>query len=178
VNLDEQIRRLTEAGKTQKEITQLTGKSRGTVHRRQKLMGLTPPYRGPRKHLPEAQVAEVLDLLKHGRGTSWIGKHLGIGEHPVRQIVKRFNFRRKRGEVGYRYHLSPTKRAKIIEEIREHRNFALQIAWKYRVAYKIVLRLAREELGCERFRCGYGQPALSSNFPQKNHTGSLADGLR
>lgn len=170
MTLEETIRSLTVAGKSQREICETLKLGRGAVQYARKKMHLTgdrPGMKGPT--LTEAQETEVLALLKSGRGTSWIGKRLGIGEHQVRLIVKKFNFRRKRGEHGFRYHLSPTKREKILEDIRTHRDFARNIAWKHHVAYKIVLALARQELGCERFRCGYGQPALSSDFPQRHH---------
>lgn len=164
------IRALTLACKYQEEIARQTKTSRSTVHRYQREMGLCPPYRGRRKpELPEALENEVLTLLKSGRGTSWIGKHLKIGEHQARLVAKKFDFKRKIGEVGYRYNLSDSKRAKIIEEIHARQNFARDIAWKYRVAYKIVLALAHQELACPKFRSGGYVDPLSSNFPQKHH---------
>jgi hypothetical protein len=78
--------------------------------------------------------------------------------HAVRTVSKKHNFHDEPGTPGCRYKLSEAKRAKIVEEIREHRNFARRIAWKYRVVYKIVLALSREELRCPRFRAGYGEP--------------------
>jgi DNA-binding CsgD family transcriptional regulator len=160
----EKVRALTLAGKRQSEIAVALSLHRNSIYRAQKSLGLHAC-----QGISDAQEKQVLGLLRSGRGTSWIGKTLGVGEHQARLVATKFNFRRKRGEVGYRYHLSEQVLAKILEEIREHRNFARQIAWKYHVAYKIVLALARKELGCERFRSGYGTPALSSHFPQKNH---------
>jgi transposase len=167
-SIREQIRSMTLAGVSQREISEKLNKPRGFVHRWQKRLGLTARRCGPRSpELSEGQKAEVLAFLKKGRGTSWIGEHLGIGEHQARLVKKSFGFQRRRGEVGYRYRLSDEKRSKIIAEIRSRQNFARNIAWKYRVAYKIVLALAHQELQCPRFRSGYGEP-LSSAFPQKH----------
>lgn len=172
--MQEQIRALTLDGKQEREIADIVGVHRNTVYRAQKQMGLTlnrPGFRG--RILTDNQKAEVLALLKSGWGTSRIGRHLGCGEHQVRLVVKKFKFRRKPGEVGCRYHLSSAKRARIVEDILQRRDFALNIALKHHVAYKIVLALAKQTLGCPGLRCGYGQPPLSSNFPQKNHRNSL-----
>jgi DNA-binding CsgD family transcriptional regulator len=167
--MKKRVRALSEAGKSQKEIGRMLKLSRGSVYRAQKKMGLCLPRYGRRSpELTQTQEAEILALLKSGRGTSWIGRELGCGEYQVRLVATKFNFRRRRGEVGYRYHLSDAKHAKIVAEIRARQNFARDIAWKYHVAYKIVLALAHEELRCPRFRGGYGEP-LSSNFPQKHH---------
>ena len=167
MQLEEKIRKLTLEGKSQKAIAKITHTSRSGVYRRQRLMGLCKPRFGRRVPLlPEAQECQVLQLFQSGHGATRISKNLGISERQVRLVAKKFNFRRTRGEVGYRYHLSEAVRAKIIAEIRLRQNFARDIAWKYRVAYKIVLALAHRELACPKFRSGYGEP-LSSHFPQK-----------
>jgi transposase len=170
MTIEEKIRELTAAGKQQKEIALALSWPRNRVYRWQRKMGLSgkrPGLRG--RILTEAQEAEILALLKAGWGSSKIGKHLGVGEHQARLVVKKFNFRRKPGEPGYRYHLSPAKLQKITDEILEHRNFGTHLADKYRTSYKLILKLAHELLACPRFRSGYGEPALSSNFPQKRH---------
>lgn len=174
MTLEQTIRALTEQGLHQSEIARITGTSRGTVHRRQKALGLTLQRPGMRcPELTEAQETEVLALLRSGTGTKRIADRLGIRESSVRGIVKRNHFRHKPGQPGCRYKLSEAKRKTILTEIREHRDFARRIAWKHHVAYKIVLALAHEELRCERFRAGHGQPALSSNFPQKHYDHKL-----
>jgi hypothetical protein len=164
MTLEAQIRRFTEAGKSQKEIAILTGTSRGTVHRRQKAMGLCPPYRGPRLSPERSQAARVLELLR--RGDSWrqICNELKVRESSVRRIAKENNIRR----VTQWDLVPPVMQAKILEEIRERRNFGVDLAYKYGVSYKLILRLAHRELACPKFRSGYGEP-LSSNFPQKHH---------
>jgi DNA-binding CsgD family transcriptional regulator len=169
MTLVEKIRRLTLAGKSQKQIVRLTRTSRGTVYRCQAKLGLNLPRHGRRSPpLPEAQEAEVLALLKSGRGTSWIGRYLGIGEHRARLVAKKFNFRRKLGDVGYRYRVSAAKREKIVEEILGRRNFCRTLAHKHKVSDKFVRKLAHELLGVSAFRSGYAEPLLS-NYPQKHH---------
>lgn len=159
---------MVESGKTRKEVAAELGIHRNTVCQRLKQSPLAISYRGRRKPaLPEAVEAEVLALLKSGRGTSWIGKHLGISEHQVQLVADKFNFRRKRGERGYRYHVSASQREKIMEEILGRRNFCRTLAFKYKVSDKFVRKLAHELLGVPEFRGGYGEP-LSSNFPLKH----------
>lgn len=94
--LREKIRLATLAGKQQKEIAVELRVHRNTVYRAQKRLGL----QARQISITEAQEQEILHLLRRGRGTSWIGKHLGVGEHQARLVVKRFGFRRKPGDQG------------------------------------------------------------------------------
>jgi transposase len=168
----DQIRKiadLTPAGWRQKEIASELGLHRNRVYYWQKKMGLSLDHPGiPCPALTESQEKKVLELLETGAGTVRISKELGLRERAVRNFAKNNHFRHKRGP-GQRYRLSPAKRAKILDEIINHRNPALTIAHKYSVSYKLVLRMARAALNCERFRCGYGRPPLASHFPQKDY---------
>jgi transposase len=162
---EEQIRKLHQEGKSQKQIAALLGRPRGLVYRWQKKLGLTAKRHGPRSpELDATQKVEVLARLK--RGDSWksICDELKVRDSAVRRIAKENGIRR----IHQWDLISPVTQAQIMEEIRERRNFGLDLARKYGVSYKLILRVAHRELACPKFRSGYGEP-LSSHFPLRHH---------
>jgi hypothetical protein len=84
--------------------------------------------------------------------------------------------KRRPGEYGYRLQLSDEKREQILQEIRLRSNFATDIAAKFDVPYRSVVRMAHEELNCPRFRSGRCVAPLSSDFPSKHFRGELHNG--
>jgi DNA invertase Pin-like site-specific DNA recombinase len=160
---EEQIRKLHQEGKTQKEIAELTGTSRGTVYRLQKRMNLCAPYRGERLPLSPSEAGRVLALLRRGLSTRQVCIKLNMREHAVRIIREKNHIVRKTLWES----VPPATQAKILEEIMERRNRGCDLAEKYGVSYKVILRVAHRELGCPKFRSGATEP-LSSNFPQKH----------
>src|ERR1700693_2239951 len=125
-------------------------------------MGLCLRRHGPRApELTERQETQVLELLRTGMGTRRVANQLGLRDHAVRAVVSKNHFRHKVGRCGHRYKLSASKRAAIIDEIVNRRNFGLHLAWKYRVSYKMILRIAHEVLNVSHFRNGYREPFLS-----------------
>jgi DNA-binding CsgD family transcriptional regulator len=161
----ERIRELTLGGHSQKEIAARLRIHRNSVYRYQRAQGLRAwPV------VSCEQEERILALLKQGYGTRKVGRELGVGEHQARLVAKKYHFRRKRGSLGYRYRLSPAMRKKIAEEIKHHRDFGLNLAWKYRhhVSYKTILKMAHEILRCPRFRARSKEPFLS-NFPQRHY---------
>ena len=168
------IRALTAAGCSQKEIAARLGRSRSWIHKLQRRLRITHDRHGPRPRvvITPALEREILSLLKAGRGGSRIGKDLKIGEHQVRLIVAKHRFRRRQGELGWKGEIDPATRAKLVDEIENHRNFAAHLADKYSVPYKAVLKLAHETLQCPRFRSGRATP-LISDFPQREKKSSL-----
>jgi hypothetical protein len=140
-------------------------------------MDLTLPRHGPRTlPLTETQEIEVLTLLNGGKGAQKVARQLGVGERCIRLCAKKHGFHRRPGEPGYRYgtkditerasvRLSPSIVRKISEEILGHRNFGIDLAWKYQVSYKLILALARKLLGVPQFRPGFADTPLTSNFP-------------
>jgi hypothetical protein len=174
MKLETRIRRLTQAGKLQREITQLTGISRSSVYRIQKLLGLTLKRHGIRcPEITPNQEKEIIGLLSAGLGTGKIATRLGLRQHGVRRVAERNGFRRKDVWAA----LAPTVCAKVIAEIHDRRNHGLHIAAKYNIPYKLILRIAHRELACPKFRSGRSEP-LSSNFPQRNSQQSLRQGKR
>jgi DNA-binding CsgD family transcriptional regulator len=169
MTIKETIRTLTEAGKSQKEIAQLTGTSRGTVYRCQKQLGLTLHRHGIRcPEITPSQEKQIIGLLSAGLGTGKIAARLGLRQHGVRRIAEKHKFGRKPSECDA---LAPVTREKILEEITQQRNFAVDLAEKYSVSYKTVLKIAHETLGCPRFSSG--RPLcgpFTSNFPQKHNS--------
>lgn len=158
----QKIVELTRSGWRQKDIASELGMHRNTVYRAQHKSGLAAFVR---QTLTESQEKKVLELLETGMGTVRIAEELGLRQSAVRNFARTNRFHHKCGP-GQRYHLSRAKHAKILNEIINHRNPALTIADKYDVSYKLILRMARKALNCERFRSGYGFP-LTSHFPQK-----------
>jgi hypothetical protein len=100
-------------------------------------------------------------------GRSKIGRELGCGEHQARKVVAKYRFRRRPGEYGYRYRLSRTKRKKITEDILHRRDSAKQLARKHNVSYRVMLKIVKKTLGCERLTPGNPRQALESPFAQR-----------
>jgi transposase len=156
------IEQLTRAGKRQAAIARLLGMHRNSIYLAQRELGLSAWQRPS----PEVE-AQIISLLRSGLGTGKVCRQLGVTEHFVRLTARKNRFHRKPGEVGYRSQLSPAKRQRILEEITQRRNFGTHLASKYKVPYKLILKLAHETLACPRFRAGYASPFLS-NFPQRH----------
>jgi len=161
------IRELTIAGARQSEIAVQLGIHRNSVFRWQRAMGLTSRRHGPRApRLTASQERAVLRRLQRGHGTKRIADSLGLREWAVRTFARKHRFEHPAGTPGHRYRLDGATRAKIVDEILNRRNYARDIAGKFGVSYKIVLRLAHETLACPRFRSGRAEP-LSSNWPMR-----------
>jgi transposase len=161
----EQIRQLTEQGFSQRAICETLKLSRGTVYRCQRELNLCLDRHGPRApELSKRQAARVLTLLRGGLSIHRVCKRLKVREWAVRKSAKQNNIPR----ISQWDALAPSEQRKILEEIRERRNHGLDLASKYGVSYKLILRLAHRELGCLRFCSGAAQPPLSSNFPARN----------
>jgi hypothetical protein len=154
------IEQLTRSGKRQAEIAFLLRIHRNSVYRAQRALGLTACQRPS----PEVE-AQIVPLLRSGLGTGKVCRRLNVTEHFVRLTARKNKFHRK---PGYRSHLPRAKRRRIVDEIKNRRNFAVDIAAKYHASYKTVLRMAHSVLGCPVFRPGRGSP-LISNFPQRHH---------
>jgi DNA-binding CsgD family transcriptional regulator len=157
----QQIKTLTLARVSQKEIGQRLGFSRGSVYRAQKRLGL----HASQGATPE-QEEEILRLLRSGAGCSKIGRQLGVGEHQCRLIKKKYEIRRKLGERGYRHPLSASKRAKILGDIKLRIASAVVLAERHHVGHKLILKLAHQIFGAARFLPSAKWP-LRSYFPQK-----------
>jgi hypothetical protein len=109
-------------------------------------------------------------------GTKPIALLLGVREHAVRIFSEKYRFRRRPGQYGYRMRLSERKQEKILEEIRMRANYCSDIAEKFRVPYRSVVRMAHIELNCPRFRSGRSVEPLSSDFPQRHFRGEIGHG--
>jgi DNA-binding CsgD family transcriptional regulator len=160
--LKQKIKSLTLAGNGQKEIAALLKVHRNRVYRFQRSLGLHA-----RRVLPLEVEQEILGLLKSGMGTSKIGKRLGVGEHQARKVAAKYHFRRRPGESGYRYHLSQRNRKRITEDILRRTDHAAPLARKHGISYRVMLRIVKETLGCERLTPGNPKQALESPFAQK-----------
>ena len=158
----QEIKILTLGGKGQKEIAALLKVHRNRVYRFQRRLGLRAC-----RVLPLEVEQHILSLLKSGMGTSKIGRELGVGEHQARKVVAKYRFRRRPGEYGYRYHLSRAKRKRITEDILHRRDHAAPLARKHGISYRVMLRIVKETLGCERLTPGNPKQALESPFAQK-----------
>jgi DNA-binding CsgD family transcriptional regulator len=160
--LDEQIAAMTRSGLRQKQIAERLGRPRGFVSRAQQRLGLHA-WQG----ISEEQEKQILALLKQGHGTSKIGKELGVGEYQCRLIAKKYRFKRRKGEPGYRYHLTSAVILRITEDILDRRAPALLLAKKYDVSYKKILKMAHAILKCQKFLSGATKTPLDSDLPQR-----------
>lgn len=158
---------LKRAGKTHAEIARLFHCHRNSVYGVLAEHGLALPRRGPRVPvLTSQQQAEVLALLTQRIGTGRIAAKLGLRPYLVRQFAEQNGFRRTPGQW---VSLAPEIRDKIVNAIREHQNFGLDLAEKYAVSYKVILKVAHDVLKCPKFRSGHALDGpLTSHFPQKN----------
>ena len=167
MNLEQKIRALTEQGKSQLYICKRLRLSRATVYRLQKQLGLCLPKYGPRKPvlLPDDEM-RVLALLASGLGTARIATRLGLSQYAVRKFAEEQGFHRR--PALWRT-LDPVTREKILQEIRTRQNFGIDLAEKFEIPYKVILKIAHEHLACVKFRPGRAAEPFSSNFPQRYH---------
>lgn len=162
-----QVKERTLSGKQQQdEIAIELGIHRNTVYRYQRALGLHAC-----QGISSEQEETILRLLKT-RGTSWIGKELGVGEHQVRLVVKKYRFRRRRGQHGYRFHPTTAQFIKIMDLALSHTKSAAEIARIAGTPYKPTLKICHRVTACERFITGR---KLDSYLPMKwakNNIGS------
>ena len=158
----QKIRALAEAGRSQKQICDELGISRGRCQWYRRRLGLLAKKNGP--HCPRIQkktAAKILTLLREGHSQRQVARTLRIREWAVRRTAERNGFRRPLMEEK----LEPELREKIIREIRGRQNHAIDIAHKYGCSYKLILRLAKRELGTIQFYPGRTRVPLWNRLP-------------
>jgi DNA-binding CsgD family transcriptional regulator len=162
VNIEEQIRALDAAGMSQREICDHLGLGRGAVQHYRRKLGLTRNYRGPRTPMPApTEEQEILRLLRSGLSILKVVQNLGIREHAVRYVIRKFNFQRPPA-------IPPDKRRKIIAALQNRQLFAIHIARNFHVSYKSVLRLAHDIFGTPKFIASRTRPGpFLSLFPER-----------
>ena len=161
----EQVRELTRAGVSQREIAERLGRHRNIVYAAQQELGLARPWRGARKPvLTPSQRKEVLALSYRGIGVARIAKELGLREHAVRKVTEahRTGLKKK-----HWHHLPPRELARLKRDISFRRDHALALAEKYDLEYKYVLRLVHQILGPGRIVAGRTRFPLTSTWPQR-----------
>ena len=160
-----QIRQMTRAGRSEKEIARSLGVHRNTIYRFWRKSGLSllrPSQRCP--ELTPKQESQILQLKRdRGLGADPIAEKLHLRQWAVRKALFRNGFRRSSKWAS----VDDTVRDKILAEIRERRNYLTDIAFKFGFGRHAIAKVAHAELRCPCFRGGTGEP-LSSNFPVKD----------
>jgi hypothetical protein len=148
----EEIRRLTIAGVRQAVIARRLKITAPSVSKVQRAMGLPT-------HLviPEQ---EIMRLFREGWGGYRIAKHLKVCAHCVYAVMHKNGFRRADG-AGSGY--ADADEAGFIEAVKNHSDYANNLAPKFRIGICKGQRLARETLGVTRLLPGRSSPPLSSH---------------
>jgi predicted transcriptional regulator len=155
----DRIEKMTLEGVRQKEIAAALGLHRNTIYRGQKSLGLIA---WQTNILPAATKNKILHLLKRGMSRKRVEQMLHVTVTAVRKIAEEHNLSSRNDP------LSPEDRVKFEDEILNHRNFGVDLAEKYKIPYKRVLREAHKILNCTHFRPSRVRDLpLSSPFPQR-----------
>ncbi len=155
-----QIRTMTLAEKRQDEIAEVLGVHRNSVYRYQKHLGLHA-WQG----ITEEEEKTILDLLKSGRGTSWIGKEIGCGEYQARRVAGKYQIHRRQGEPGYRWKPTMRQFIDVMNLAMDGKDSVASMARKVGGPYKPVLKLVHKIRECERFLT---TRTLDSYLPMKH----------